>query len=466
MRTIVAAAILAIPAVTGFKCYSDTKLADARSLENKGFVVDDTTLRHCSDGLPDLWPNSWEKVTSLRLLRAWGPEWGDDESRELAWRRLQEYVELNEAKVLLGTQISCNEQEDDQDWAWAQQLLTRLTPHRVMGLAIGNELELLHEQMSVNGSVTGECVERLWRGGGLLARFNARAEQLRGLPGFEDLPVTTIFSGAALRSVEGGVGGEGAGAGAGENAFLETENAAVDTFMRNVSAAYGNRFAYTFSFHPYFDSSLSLDPGTADQCKQALAVASCWGNETCHVPAFIASARKKITNLTGTNESLLWVGETGWSSAKPDSLSTSMAQCPEWSSLEAMKNFYGGFLQWWPSEIEGLRGPDHLFWYAVRDTAGINGSREGFFGLVESCDSTACKIRPANYSSEPDKIETMMEEIAGTSSWWIWFFVGIGSLAFCVIGVFVLVATGRLRWKEYRSGRDPRSTMRDNMQHP
>jgi len=446
----IASCVLAVQAVAGFNCYSDVKFEGSTSLETKGLALDDTTLRYCSSRIPYLWPNSWKKVTSLRLFRAWGADWGNDASREQAWRRLQEFVEANDAKVLVGTQITCKEEDDHQDWEWAKQLLTRLTPSSVMGLAIGNELELLHTKTAADRSVTGGCITRLWKGGDFLSRFKSRVEELNSLPGFSDLPVTSVFTGAALYSGDSG------------HTFLESDNAQVDTFLKKVHEAYGDRFAYTFNFYPYFDGNMALDPGTDDSCSRALNQSACWGT-SCNVPSSIATARRKVTELTNSDQSLLWIGETGWSHPKSDTLHTPLEHCPDWSSLETLRDFYEGFLQWDPSTVAGLRGPDHSFWFTIRDSIQF-GIKEGF-GLIEKCDSTLCKIKSSNFTAP----EMVPQDTDATSSWWLWAFIGIGALVALTLlvgGVCIRIRGGGVQARMPRYRPDPPEVMRGSRQHP
>ncbi|CAK9070593.1 Hypothetical protein SCF082_LOCUS35088 [Durusdinium trenchii] len=41
----------------------------------------------------------------------------------------------------MGTQVTCNETDDDRDWAWVLELLELLGPKHVMALAVGNEMD-------------------------------------------------------------------------------------------------------------------------------------------------------------------------------------------------------------------------------------------------------------------------------------------------------------------------------------
>lgn len=125
-----------------FQCTSDERLGPTVASAQKGIALDDSTLRWCTSQIPRLWPNAGEPMTSIRLFKAWDAKWGE-EGRESAWNGLVAYVVQSNAKVFIGTEITCDEEADDASWEWTKQLLQRLHPEHVMGLAIGNELELL-----------------------------------------------------------------------------------------------------------------------------------------------------------------------------------------------------------------------------------------------------------------------------------------------------------------------------------
>ncbi|CAE7755535.1 CARNS1, partial [Symbiodinium pilosum] len=73
-----------------------------------------------------------------------------DGSREEAWEQLLDAVKSNGVKVLVGTQITCDEQDDDRDWRLVKELLQKLGRDHVMGVAVGNELELLQFKKGID----------------------------------------------------------------------------------------------------------------------------------------------------------------------------------------------------------------------------------------------------------------------------------------------------------------------------
>jgi len=352
-------------------------LGPGSKMHQKGIAVDDFTLQWCTSQIPDQWPNAGQSpMTSIRLFKAWDDTWTAD-ARESMWSSLVDYVSSTNAKVLIGAQIHCSEQEDMQSWIWTKELLKRLKPEHVMGLAIGNELELLHHKGS---HVTDECLQNIWERGYLWRMFQHFVAEFDAM-GFSNVPVTSVFTGQALAG----------------NPFYELPGKArVNTFLEQASSLYGSRFVFTWNFYPYFDPNQPLDLGTTDQCEASLAAATCWG-ENCFMPSQMRQARMKMKQLTGKADDTMWVGETGWSSPMSDSLKTLMNRCPAWSSMQTFQKFYRGFLEWDLSIGGGMQPPDHAFWFTMRDS--INFGEGEHFGLIAKCDDPACKVTSAGFEA-------------------------------------------------------------------
>ena len=231
----VPACLLAARAAVAYHCYSDVHLDSVSAASNKGIAIDDNTMHSCPSKIPWVWPNTLQPVTSLRFFKAWRPDW-PEEDRMPAWQKFADYVMSNNAKILMGAQITCHKEEDDQDWTWVKEFLRLFTPDQIMGVAVGNELELLW-QKTAEGAVTADCIERLWSGGGYWAEFARRVSDLEEM-GFGSVKLTAVFTGTAL----------------GGYPFLEDpKQALVSSFLRNATTTYGRRFAFTFNFYPYFD---------------------------------------------------------------------------------------------------------------------------------------------------------------------------------------------------------------------
>ncbi|CAK0874158.1 unnamed protein product [Prorocentrum cordatum] len=367
----------ALQAARAWECRSDVDLGQVSLGTAKGLAMDDTTLRWCSQNVPKVWPNAdTAPVSYLRLFKAWDPLW-EESDRSAAWDNLKAYCESNGVRVLFGTPLSCDEDDDDQHWEWTKELMLLLGEEHIMGLGIGNELELLQYK---GGNVTEECVERIWDGGYLWQRFTAIVSELDAM-GMDSVPVTSVFTGAAL-----------AGDGNEAKPFMEEPGKAlVTTFLRNATEAYGWRYTFTWNLYPYFDPNLPLDAGSDSTCNDALDFAACWGQD-CAMASTTRYARWLQFLLTGYKNHTVWIGETGWSFPKSVTLTTPLADCEDWSSMETFQTFYEGFLQWdLTIDVNGDWPPvDAAFWFTIRDSMQF-GYPESF-GLVDSCAAPDCKL--------------------------------------------------------------------------
>eukprot|EP00931_Biecheleriopsis_adriatica_P111757 TRINITY_DN8621_c0_g1_i4.p1 TRINITY_DN8621_c0_g1~~TRINITY_DN8621_c0_g1_i4.p1 ORF type:complete len:423 (+),score=81.42 TRINITY_DN8621_c0_g1_i4:126-1394(+) len=327
--------------------------------------------RMCTSKIPQLWPNSQERLTSLRLFKAWDKNWGE-QFRNESWKQLVDVVHRNGMKVLMGTQVSCDEDDDDSDWRLVLQLLKMLGRDHVMGVAVGNEMELLQ----FKEFITKECLDRIWKAGYFYKKLIARASDLDKI-GFSDVPLTTVFGGYAL---------------AGEP-FVESPTAMCYSFLTDAYKRFGRRWVFTLNIYPYFDPGNALDPGSTDKCSQSLKRDWCL-DKTCNLPATTVVMRQKMEKLTGNSDDTLWLGETGWSYPQAASLSGAnpqMAACAEFSSETAFRNYYSNFLHWDLSIGAGVKGPDHVFYFTLRDA--LNFGVGEHFGLIPDCDSQQCKLQ-------------------------------------------------------------------------
>mmetsp|Transcript_154821 Transcript_154821/g.475712 ORF Transcript_154821/g.475712 Transcript_154821/m.475712 type:complete len:307 (-) Transcript_154821:33-953(-) len=281
--------------------------------------------------------------------------------------------------------------------------------------------------MKDDSSVSDACIRDMWNGG-YWREFQERVEAFDALgENFSQVPVTAVFSAAAL----------------GGWPFQEQPGKAlVTSFLRNASEKYGkSRFVFTFNHYSYFDDNLKLDPGSYGNCTRALGVADCW-DRRCMPPRSMADARRKIYNLTGETDYRYWVGETGWSYPRPDTLGTHMAACSAWSDMPAFERFYRGFLDW-DMSIPGERPPDHVFYFSVRTS--LNFGKPEYFGLIDQCSNTTCKIK-SNIYAEP--MTEMLEQEKVLAMWRARGFAVIGSLILAsLLGSLVYVTVLPSTWK-------------------
>lgn len=282
-------------------------------------------------------------------------------------------VQRGKVRVLVGTQITCNETEDDKDWALVRELLALLGPEHVMAIAVGNELELL--QFKGEKTVPASCVKEVWEGGYFYRKFVERVEDLNDLKGFEDVRFTSVFGGYVLAG----------------SPFIDIPPAKVLTFLKNVTDVYGDRWIFSLNVYPYFDPNNRLDPNSTTQCQKALEKSLCM-DEGCLLPSTTSQMRKSMEKLT-SEATQLWLTETGWSYPQAASLpgaNSAMAKCKNFSSEIAFRTYYQNFLKW-DLTIGKERGPDHAFFFTLRDA--LNFGVGEHFGLIKDCSSSDCKLQ-------------------------------------------------------------------------
>ncbi|CAE7755520.1 CARNS1, partial [Symbiodinium pilosum] len=127
--------------------------------------------------------------------------------------------------------------------------------------------------------------------------------------GFSDVPLTSVFGGYILSG----------------SPFVEEAGAACNTLLRQAVEKFGDRWVFTLNIYPYFDTSNALDKGTTDKCTKATKSSVCFDDD-CNLPKMATTMRQRMQLLTGTTTSLLWIGETGWSSPQAETLAGSNKQ--------------------------------------------------------------------------------------------------------------------------------------------
>lgn len=372
--------------VIGYTCESDLQNLSANSMMQKGLVLDDFTMIKCPDRIPALWPNTKASLKTIRLMGFSNLNWTDWE-RERAWNQIVQFVHDHNVMVLVGTNISCSESDDDGDWEIAKKLLVRLGPTRILGVAIGNELD----QLQLKRDTTPDCIHQLWDGGYVVRKMESRIRDLGELQGFSEVPVTTVLGRLALSGYP----------------FYEERGARISTMLRHVVGLIGNRWVFTFDFEPYLDPSNHLDSESSTNCTKAIKMATCFDDVQCRIINDTIAARQHVENLTGTQDSKLWIGMTGWSWPMSSTLGSEMKKCAAFSSEQTFRSYYQGFLSWKLDEsrdVASVRPPEHAFFFGVRDSiARASDSEEltGHFGLIASCDSETCKMQATPSPSPP-----------------------------------------------------------------
>lgn len=400
-----------------YKCESDLQFPVVAS-SKKGMDLDDTTLHWCPDNMHWHWPNTNEPVTSFRMFKAWAGWWNEPYAaqKEVAWQSLARYLKASQGTVLVGTQISCNETEDDADWENVKAMVKIFGPEQIMGLAIGNELELLWTKHDVIGDTLPECLDRIWHQEYFLKKFHARVKEFDSLgDGFKNVKVTSVFGGFILATPGYPFYDRG-----------DDNIARVLPFLQNVTKEYGERYAHTLNIYPFFEPKATYDDDAEPPtCDKALRLAKCFegadgsesddvhfGDKDCIFIWMLRRMRERLDAL-GNASSTLWIGETGWSSPKPETLSTKMAWCSDWSTTQSFAEYYANFLNW-DMNMPGTKykGPDHVFYFSMRDSSNF-GLTEGF-GLVgdgdsaQWCSNTTCKLQQSSWAGFPSTTTTTL----------------------------------------------------------
>jgi hypothetical protein len=251
-----------------------------------------------------------------------------------------------------------------------------------MGLAVGNEMELLFTKAEVRAEHS--CIPNLWKGGRFWNQTVGRVREMDLLGAeFQSIPVTSVFGGMAL----------------GGTPFFETPDAMVASYLANATAEFGARWAFSLNIYPYFDPGNNLDRGSAHKCDDAIKRDICLEGPECITPNMIRVMRQRIKMLTEREDDLLWIGETGWSHPMSSTLSTPVNRCPAFSSRRTFETYYRNFLSW-DLNVTGTRGPDHIFYFTMRDS--VNFGMEEHFGLVSRCGEKKCKMQQVPNTTESD----------------------------------------------------------------
>lgn len=317
------------------------------------------------------------------MFKAWDQQWDTNLSREEIWGHLRDFTYRNNAKILYGTMISCDEKQDDEDWEMVKNLMKYIGPSHVMGLAIGNELELLQFKKSTKRHNMTKCAAKVWSGGYLMSSVLKRNKDLQAMPGFQWIALTTAMGGYVLSPLPKGHAGP----------FVDIKTAGVLSFLKQVVKIFGERWVFTWNIYPYFDPNMKMDGNEFHSCNQALMSAVNMAPGSAG-PMMLRNMRQRMKQLTGRDDSVMWVGETGWSSPEADTLDSEVGHgCgAAWSAIEVFQMYYQNFLEWDMKQLDKwTKGADHAFFFSLRDA--INFGDHEYFGLESDCKATKCKIQ-------------------------------------------------------------------------
>jgi len=330
----------------------------------KGMCLDDTTFQSCPDKMPGVWPNlPSEKIAALRLFKPWDSQWGDDATRERAWDNLTTWVKTNNAKVLIGAGVSCDKKADDASWKLNLELMKRLTKDHILGVAVGNEMDIFWR-----GKEGTPCLKELWDTR-YWADLQSRVDDM-DKNGFKETKITIVWAMSVLDNHTGKL-------------FKEDPQARVNTLVNNAYKKWHDRWVWSFNVYAIWDNSLY--PTSAKDCeiktKAAVSIS--------YTQNILATCRERITSMTGAKDNPIWVGENGWSSPMPQGHPV-FPFCPQYDDIETFKAAYAAFMTWDLSLPRNLEGPEFAFYFTMRN-AHNQGAQESF-GLIDKCEDTKCKI--------------------------------------------------------------------------
>lgn len=257
--------------------------------------------------------------------------------------------------------MTCDPDADDAMWQWNLELMKLLGKDHVMGVSIGNEMDVFgHLRFDSNAP----CNKMLWEG----MYWNILKSRISDLDahGFEDTRVTITWAMSVLDALE--------------TPFKEDALAKANTLVTQAFKRLGSRWVWSFNIYPMW--SHDLWPTSVGDCGSRSALAT----QIEPVKTMLKQIRQRIQRVTGNHDDTLWIGGTGWSFPVPRSLHETLSFCPSFHSLSTFKDWYENFLAWDLSVGEGVNGPDHVFYSAIRD------SNNNGFGLINSCASSTCKV--------------------------------------------------------------------------
>lgn len=357
-----------------------TPLPQIIAAEGKGLAVDDTTWNGCPGKVPMHWPvYTGSEVKNLRLFKA------DSALGDQAWQSLEAFLQRSGGGVLVGSSISCDRQADRTDWENVKILIKRLGRPRVLGLAIGNEVEVA----LIDPKTPKSCKDMIIPY--LIDEFSRRSRELDNLDGdsFATLPLTVVTTAGVMTATNSSI----------------AETMSFTPLWENVfSRIHGDvspdRFTFTFNVYPYFDACPPAllpphPPGTFLDCDTWRRLTSCFDDkQLCYTPHVLAGARWAIRKFqakhapAGQPASRMWVGELGWSSPSAPSLVACKegVPCEHWSDLKVLEEYYRGYASWDLTLADGLEPPELAFYFTIRDS--FDGGRAEHFGLCGSAPTS------------------------------------------------------------------------------
>mmetsp|Transcript_60359 Transcript_60359/g.168652 ORF Transcript_60359/g.168652 Transcript_60359/m.168652 type:complete len:595 (-) Transcript_60359:110-1894(-) len=306
-----------------FDCTSDLDLGEVVNATQKGIALDDTTFENCADQVPTHWPNTKQKVLSVRLFKPWGmtdPKFFHGDMHK-AWRGLKGFAESSGAKFLIGVSVTCRQWNDEKEWNAGREFIKYVGAEHIMGIAVGNEIDL---QV---GASNGACIHKLWQQNGYLNILRQRVKEFDAIPGMKGLPITAVLS---MFSMNG-------------NPFKWT----VTNFLKAAWKEYGDRFKFSINVYPQFSPGLK-EAG----CSGSVDVGTKFSMDTPagFIPNVISDIKGRLSQI-GAADMKIWLGEHGWATHAYCVL------CGEaCHSKSVQQKYYTNFLKWDLTANDGTSG--------------------------------------------------------------------------------------------------------------
>eukprot|EP00929_Paragymnodinium_shiwhaense_P024317 TRINITY_DN14_c0_g1_i1.p1 TRINITY_DN14_c0_g1~~TRINITY_DN14_c0_g1_i1.p1 ORF type:complete len:584 (-),score=119.92 TRINITY_DN14_c0_g1_i1:239-1912(-) len=308
-----------------FDCQGHKDFGEVVMPENKGLALDDTTFEHCADQIPTHWPNTKQKILSMRLFKPWGmtaPKHFHGDMHK-AWKGLKGFAQASGTKFLIGVSVTCEKWNDEKEWQAGRQFIKYVGAEHIMGLAIGNEIDL---QV---GAQNGGCVNWLWNQGGYEQVLAQRVKEFEEIPGMKGKPISAVLSMQSMRNYP----------------FIYK----VKKFLTNTWKKWGDRFVMSINVYPQFNAGLRKG-GCHGAATSGTSYETSDPDNLGFMPNLVKDIRKRMAAVGGQNMKL-WVGETGWATH-----AYCVLGCYEACNAKpTQERFYKGFLKW--DLMDGLGGP-------------------------------------------------------------------------------------------------------------
>merc|ERR1719453_1595102 len=197
-------------------------------------------------------------------------------------------------KALVGQDATCDKEADDKQWEHNLAFMKAIGKDRIMGLAIGNEMDILWQHKDWWQDKFPNCMLDMWNDQNPKSywkQFQRYVSSMDTEIAGQDIPVTSVWTAGFAYS------------GPGQEPFYEwADRALVRSFVKLAYKTYGKRWVWTFNPYPIWSPNLHNDPDAQgnpipQQCNNAIHDTN--GPITSNM---IAVTRKAIKKVTGNDD--------------------------------------------------------------------------------------------------------------------------------------------------------------------